>query len=354
VRTVRSWMVTSVAAAAVLCAATPSALASATLTKPGGIVYAAAPGDVDAVSVRTDHTTTGWIASITALPARGGATIESPDRSCIGASLGVGFTGCFAAPGQDAAFNLGDRDDYVELGVRTMAVPPISGFSPKAVIHGGAGTDTVRYLEPVRASLDGVANDGPAGFTNDNIGTDVEVLEGSDLGDHLEGGPGANTLLGDGGDDEIHAIDHAADVIDCGAGDDLAVVDAIDTTRNCETVAESGRVAPAPGAPAAPAETAPASAQRVVSGVDDKWIVTKRYTKVTRLVVEDVPSGGAVTVDGAPVRVTGGKASLTKRFKGRRLKPGKVIQIRATAPGMTQRTIRFTIRAKKLPLKATS
>jgi hypothetical protein len=350
VRSVRSWMVTSVAAAAVLCASAPSALASATLTKPGGIVYAAAPGDVDAIGVRTDHTMSGWIASINALPARGAATIESPDSSCIGASLGVGFTGCFTAPDQEAAFNLGDRDDYVELGVRTMALPPITGFSPKAIIHGGAGTDTVRYLQPVRVSLDGVANDGPAGFANDNIGTDVEVLEGSDGGDLLEGGPGANTLLGDGGDDEIHAIDHTADVIDCGAGDDLAVVDPIDTTRNCETVAVSGRVAPAP---AAPAETAPVVAQRVLSGVDDKWIVTKRYTNVARLVVEDVPAGGAVTVNGALARVTGAKASLTKRFKGRRLKPGKAIEIRVTAPGMTTRTVRFTIRAKRLPLKAT-
>jgi hypothetical protein len=69
-------------------------------------------------------------------------------------------------------------------------------------------------------------------------------------------------------------------------------------------------------------------------------------------VVEDVPAGATVTVNRAPVRVTGGRASLTERFTGRRLKPGKVIQIRVTAPGMTQRTIRFTIRARKLPLKA--
>lgn len=270
--------------------------------------------------------------------------------------MGFGFTGCFAGPDNDATFDLGDRDDYVELGTRRITGPTAPPLFPKAVIRGGAGIDTVRYTEPVRASLDGVANDGPAGFANDNLGVDVEVLEGSAGDDHLTGGPGANTLLASGGDDEIRAVDQVADVIDCGAGDDIAVVDAIDTTRNCETVAESDRAvtAPAPpAAPAAPAEPAPAVAQRVLAGVDDKWVVTRRYTKVKRLVVEDVPAGATVTVNGAPARVTGGRASLTKRFKGRRLTPGKVIEIRVTAPGMTGRTIRFAIRAGKLPLKAT-
>jgi RTX calcium-binding nonapeptide repeat (4 copies) len=359
VRSVRSWMVTGFAAAAVLCASAPSALASATLTKAGThIAYEATPGEVDAIELKSLYAFgTGWYAQMHPIAAHGGATFESPDRSCVGSSTGLN-TGCWIWLDHDITFDLGDRDDHLDLGVRTSTAGGTPQLSPKAVVHGGAGVDTVRYLEPVRASLDDLANDGPAGFALDNIGSDVEVLEGSDGDDRLEGGPGANTLLGGGGDDQIHANDQAADVVDCGAGDDLAIVDPIDTTRNCETVGEVGSTAPVPAAPAAPAvpaesAPAPAVAPRVLSGIDDKWDVHARYTKVTRLVVEDVPAGGTVTANGAPARVTGAKASLTKRFKGRRLKPGKAIEIRVTAPGMTPRTVRFTIRAKRLPLKAT-
>ena len=89
----------------------------------------------------------------------------------------------------------------------------------------------------------------------------------------------------------------------------------------------------------------------------------ERDTKVARLGVEDVPAGGKVAVlcrgQGCAFKakvatVAGGRASLTKLFKGRALKPRAVVEIRVTAPGMTGRTIRFTIRANKLPLKATS
>jgi hypothetical protein len=115
----------------------------------------------------------------------------------------------------------------------------------------------------------------------------------------------------------------------------------------------------APPAPAAPA-SAPA---RILSGLDDKWSVHSRYPKVARLVVEDVPAGAQVSVackgHGCPLKakrvaVTGGKASLTRLFGSHRLKPGATIAIRVDAPSMTGRSVRFTIRAHRLPAKVVS
>ena len=74
----------------------------------------------------------------------------------------------------------------------------------------------------------------------------------------LTGGPGSDVIYGDStsgncggngqsctlpfGNDTIDARDGAADQIDCGAGQDTAVVDALDTVAaNCEIV-ERGRV----------------------------------------------------------------------------------------------------------------
>ena len=73
------------------------------------------------------------------------------------------------------------------------------------ILNGGpnaAGGDTVTYSNrgAVTASLDGVAND-PEG---DNIGTDVENLEGSNSGgDTLSGSTAANLIDGNGGNDTI-------------------------------------------------------------------------------------------------------------------------------------------------------
>ena len=68
--------------------------------------------------------------------------------------------------------------------------------------------------------------------------------------DNVTGGPGRDTIFSDAtgsycgiftctvpfGNDTVNARDGEADTIDCGVGADRAVVDAIDTHANCETV----------------------------------------------------------------------------------------------------------------------
>ena len=104
---------------------------------------------------------------------------------------------------------------------------------------GGDGTDAVSFSGTggVNVSLDGVANDGVSG-QHDNVGSDIEVINGSDGPDTLSGndGPntiygnaGADTILGNGGDDMLDG-GGGRDNIDGGAGNDQVVGESDDDT----------------------------------------------------------------------------------------------------------------------------
>jgi len=96
-------------------------------------------------------------------------------------------------------------EDYVGLGY------PASLKGDDTYI-GGPGEDNFSYFhraQPVRISLDGVANDGMAG-EKDNIHPDIESVGGSYGDDVIVGSPGDDTLWGSDGDDQISG----------GAGDD--------------------------------------------------------------------------------------------------------------------------------------
>jgi RTX calcium-binding nonapeptide repeat (4 copies) len=103
-----------------------------------------------------------------------------------------------------------------------------------------------------------------------DAGAGADYVEGGFGNDTLTGGPGKDTIAGDftgtqcgvfqsctipHGDDTINARDGEADSIDCGVGKDTAVVDAIDTTSNCEVV-DAGAAAATSTPNAAPAGTA--------------------------------------------------------------------------------------------------
>ena len=106
-------------------------------------------------------------------------------------------------------------------------------------VSGGGGNDTITTLNG-SDQVDGGPGDDRlvTGFDNDNV----------------TGGPGRDTIFSDAtgsycgfyvctvpfGNDTVNARDGAADTIDCGVGADRAVVDAIDTHANCETVDADG------------------------------------------------------------------------------------------------------------------
>lgn len=77
-----------------------------------------------------------------------------------------------------------------------------------------------------------------------------DVLYAGGGNDTVTGGGGADLLSGGDGDDTISARDGVADRIDCGAGTDSVVADAVDVLAGCETVDQPAL--PAPPAPPAP------------------------------------------------------------------------------------------------------
>jgi Ca2+-binding RTX toxin-like protein len=132
---------------------------------------------------------------------------------------------------------------------RDVLVP--GGGDGPDVVTGGTGIDMVDYAPGIEGgvtvSLDGVANDGVEGET-DNAGLDVEGIVGSGGADVLSGQPStavANILLGNGGDDSLDGF-AGNDVLDGGLGLDelrggtgndlLASADlAADTLVDCGT-----------------------------------------------------------------------------------------------------------------------
>jgi hypothetical protein len=73
---------------------------------------------------------------------------------------------------------------------------------------------------------------------NDTIigGAGDDRIDGGAGNDVLTGGSGADHITGGAGSDTVNAADGERDVIDCGAGEDHAIVDKVDVVHDCELV----------------------------------------------------------------------------------------------------------------------
>jgi hypothetical protein len=66
-------------------------------------------------------------------------------------------------------------------------------------------------------------------------------LSGGPGNDRITPGPGRDRVFAGAGNDRVFSRDSRRDVIDCGPGRDVAIVDRIDRTRRCETVIRAPR-----------------------------------------------------------------------------------------------------------------
>jgi Ca2+-binding RTX toxin-like protein len=97
----------------------------------------------------------------------------------------------------------------------------IVGTSKGEYIAGGGFDDTILGMGGNDTILGGAGDD----FLDGGAGNDV-----------ITGGAGADKIFGGAGSDTIYAADGERDVIDCGDGQDRAVVDSVDVVKNCEVV----------------------------------------------------------------------------------------------------------------------
>jgi Ca2+-binding RTX toxin-like protein len=106
----------------------------------------------------------------------------------------------------------GDGDDFLDDGGLGGDSPAPTGGND--VLDGGAGSDSTSYSRggatPVSLTLDGAANDGYAGETdnllaieNVNGGTGNDTLVGDDGSNELDGGGGSDAIAGQGGNDVL-------------------------------------------------------------------------------------------------------------------------------------------------------
>jgi hypothetical protein len=223
---------------------------------------------------------------------------------------------------------------------------------------GGSGRDAVSYAQStgVVVSLDDLANDGAPG-EQDNAQTDIEDIFGGPGNDDLRGNAGANTIDGGAGDDRLRggggrdslfggdgadrldSRDGVADALDCGAGEDVALVDSRDSIASCEVVDRR-------------------AARPLADGtVRNQWLAYSRYAVNTLMLVRDIgPSNATVEL-----RCRGAHCPKTKRIRGRsrvnfsarlarrKLPVGSTVEVRITAPGFTGKVLRYRIRRGKIP-----
>jgi Ca2+-binding RTX toxin-like protein len=215
----------------------------------GTLRYTAAPGESNhpTLHYRAEDELVVYDADFARRTVEAGAgCIQDGDNTVI--CPRTGLTG--------AAIDLGGAGTGAEIGDSlglTAAVPlPVS----VQAAAGAAARVTYIDLRPVTVSLDGLANDGPAG-RGDNVGTGVDgvaggdgtdTISGNDGDNALNGNNGADQLSGEAGDDEITGASfndvgadavgletRGADTLGCGAGDDVVYYDLSDTVRgDCE------------------------------------------------------------------------------------------------------------------------
>jgi hypothetical protein len=107
----------------------------------------------------------------------------------------------------------------------------LGGGPGRDVIHGGDGADTVRGGSGADRLGGGAGQDRLGG------GAGADIINGGAGDDVIQGGAGRDTIHAGAGDDVVRTwADGTPDEVDCGSGDDRAVIGNTDTATHCEVV----------------------------------------------------------------------------------------------------------------------
>lgn len=199
-----------VAALAATLATSASVHAASLASTPGGLRYAAAAGEANAVRAWTDGRTLHLVD-------RGASTLNVVlPVACIAvpADLGVAVD-CDARGDQVLRVDLGDGTDSLEaweLPRRVSLV--VDAGSGDNLVEGGSGDDRI---------VGGVDRDTLYGGPGDDLvvgGDGNDYVRGHGGNDVIRGGEGLNFVIGDGGDDELHG-GSSFEYFTAGAGNDV-------------------------------------------------------------------------------------------------------------------------------------
>jgi hypothetical protein len=290
--------------------------------------------------------------------AGGSANIGSDVEVLLGGTGSDDFSGGVGAETLDG----GGGDDILEGGAGADQ------------LRGGPGADTI-LAQDRAVDVIGCGDGTDAVFAdwNDTVAPGCETVTRAARDDDGDGSPSgvdcndANPAVKPGGGDiPGNGLDE-----DCAGGD--AVVDADGDGAGVAVDCDDRNAARFPGATEIPAngvdddcDGRDGAFPEVAATVSSGWKVFARYTKLTSLKVKGAPAGAKVRVSckggkkkGCPFKKktstvdAKGKASLTKRFKGRKLKPGAVIEVRISAPSAIAKVLRIRIRDDKAPKRVT-
>ena len=228
--------------------------------------------------------------------APGALAAPAPPTSSELTSVASGVLTFVSAPGEVDAVTIGDfpgshfvNDSQTPTGLAGAGCSAVSGETyfvcsgaTSADVRTQDGDDFVYVMSALPSTVD--------------AGSGADTVWGGAGNDVLRGGTEADELRGGAGDDRIDARDGFADTVDCGPGDDRAVVDASDVVSGCE-------VDPAPLLDPVvdpPLVTEPIAA---VKKADPPGKVKDRIDVVTRAVEDPLPPVSPVTLVSAAVSV---------------------------------------------------
>jgi virginiamycin B lyase len=152
-----------------------------------------------------------------------------------------------------AGYSVGSCAGREATIARGAGADRLSGTRGRDVIVSGSGNDRISARSGNDVVCAGPNNDvlygGPGndllygGSGNDRLfgGSGNDRLYGGPGNDRINPGPGRDHVFAGPGNDRIFSRDGRRDVIDCGPGHDIAIVDRIDRTRRCETVIRTPR-----------------------------------------------------------------------------------------------------------------
>jgi hypothetical protein len=172
-----------------------------------------------------------------------------------------------------------------------------------------------------------------------------DILNGGFGNDTITGGPGQDTIQGDAtsatcgywsytckipfGNDVINARDGEVDNVDCGVGEDRAIVDTIDVVANCETV---DGAAPAQQ-PADPAKPGAASLTFKAKAVGKKKLSVTVPCATACKVSATLTAKGKRLSTGRKTLLKSGNAKLTLKFAKPRRTVTATLKVTVQSPG---------------------